>query len=242
MFVSLAIKAEDVGFEETILQTLVWGKGFGGPETAIRLHEGMVDAASFVRSVADDGGVELDGRADESFWRGARFFSIDTEVRNTGPLWGPVLGRWKGTAGAQAFRVYVDVFDPGPIISDDREPWYDDSVEVFLAQTDGRSKPFQFTFRRAPGQPVQVGINAKQPAEPVTYAVEERDWGYAMEIQVPWEAVGWHGPPKNFRFDVHVNDDDDGGRRDRKVTWSAPIDRAWDDPDMLGVLGVGSAL
>jgi oligosaccharide reducing-end xylanase len=35
-------------------------------------------------------------------------------------------------------------------------------------------------------------------------------------------------------LDVHVDDDDDGGDRDGKLTWKAKQDDAWQNPSLFG--------
>ena len=38
---------------------------------------------------------------------------------------------------------------------------------------------------------------------------------------------------KVFGFDVHLNDDDDGGPRDGKLAWFGTVDQAWTRPDLF---------
>jgi hypothetical protein len=41
---------------------------------------------------------------------------------------------------------------------------------------------------------------------------------------------------QRFGFDIHINDDDDGGDRDTKWGWYAPTgnDSSWQNPSLFG--------
>lgn len=51
--------------------------------------------------------------------------------------------------------------------------------------------------------------------------------GYIVEALLPWSALGASPTPGGFiGLDVHINDDDDGGKRDRKWAWFGQTDLA----------------
>jgi hypothetical protein len=69
----------------------------------------------------------------------------------------------------------------------------------------------------------------------VEYVMVTTDEGYRVEIKFPWSTIG--GEPKvggKIGLDVHVNDDDDGGERDTKLSWHDADDTAWSNPQAFG--------
>lgn len=59
--------------------------------------------------------------------------------------------------------------------------------------------------------------------------------GYTMEMLIPWNTIGF-APfvGHTLGIDVHLNDDDDGGDRDKKLSWTDLQDIAWTNPSVLG--------
>jgi len=61
-------------------------------------------------------------------------------------------------------------------------------------------------------------------------AIKEHPWGYTAELKVPkivFVAVPLR-PGVEVGFQVMVNDDDDGGRRDSKISWTEDLnDESW---------------
>lgn len=69
----------------------------------------------------------------------------------------------------------------------------------------------------------------------VEFAVGRADVGYRVEVKFPWATLGTKpSPGTKIGLDVHVNDDDDGGDRDSKLTWHGKEDNAWQTPSALG--------
>ena len=63
------------------------------------------------------------------------------------------------------------------------------------------------------------------------FALVSTGTGYRVEILLPLAAMDIV-PTSGYSFglDVHVNDDDDGGPRDLKLTWHGTTDDAWRYP------------
>jgi hypothetical protein len=75
------------------------------------------------------------------------------------------------------------------------------------------------------------------------WAWTDTQTGYIFEVEMPWlTAFKWNQRfgvlhpefGQKLGFEVHVNDDDDGGDRDANIGWFYTTDRAWTDPSTLG--------
>lgn len=145
---------------------------------------------------------------------------------------------------AQNLYVLVDVSDD--VISvDGPYPWEDDSVELYI-DADHTGGPaydgvhdFQFVFR--PGlDSVAVGSSSNSNTNGIQFATAVHgaarpNGGYTIEVAIPWSTLGVVPSAASLiGFDVHVNDDDDGGARDGKLSWHASVDDAWTNPASFG--------
>jgi hypothetical protein len=63
--------------------------------------------------------------------------------------------------------------------------------------------------------------------------------GYTVEMAIPWTTIGYASAPSAGQLvgvDVHINDDDDGGGRDDKLSWESPNDLSWTNPSLFGTM------
>jgi len=134
--------------------------------------------------------------------------------------------------------VLVDVADDN-LKNDSDEFWLDDAVEVFIDADNSKSgsygdNDYQFHFGWADANP-SMGESQHNQTEGVEFAVGRADAGYRVEIKFPWATLGVKpSVGTKIGLDVHVNDDDDGGDRDTKLTWQGKEDNAWQNPGVLG--------
>lgn len=188
----------------------------------------------------------LDGRRDEQFLRSPSQ-PIGRPVRGSPASPADLTASWRALHDEAFLYLVVEVTDDR-VKTDDRAgtPWEDDAVELFL-DGDGSDGPAydgvddvhlvlrpadrvaHLGLRSAPVQTAEVGVVTTSTAR-----------GYVLEAYVPWSAVHttW-SRGKTFRMDVHVNDDDDGGSRDAKVTWWSSDDEAWQLPERFGRVRLG---
>jgi gliding motility-associated-like protein len=121
---------------------------------------------------------------------------------------------------------------------DGGNPWDDDGVEVFIdmgndKNTSYGANDFQYAFVWNSG----ITEYKHNATSGVTFGQASKAGGYIIEIKIPWTTLG--GAPNNgdlIGFDVHVNDDDDGGGRDSKIAWNDAIDIAFNNPSGFGTV------
>lgn len=119
--------------------------------------------------------------------------------------------------------------------------WYDDSVEVYIDGDNAKSTeygPNDFHFRFNWGEKPSMRVynrNQEVQLDGIEFAMVRTDKGYSTEAKFPWKTL--HVKPvagASIGLDVHVNDDDNGGERDTKITWRDPVDSAWQNPQSFG--------
>ncbi|MEZ5454008.1 MAG: sugar-binding protein [Thiothrix sp.] len=153
---------------------------------------------------------------------------------------------WQASWDQQNLYLRVGVEDDRPEISDSSVPWEDDAVEVYLdadgsrnAQYDQRND-FHFIFSLKDGK-VALGKNSPPVGSvQMNHNVSRTGNGYVLEVTLPWGALRVSPRPGHrLGLDVHVDDDDDGGDRDGKLTWKAQQDESWRNPSLFGGVILG---
>jgi len=136
------------------------------------------------------------------------------------------------------------------LFQDSEELWHDDSVEIFIDGDNSKGSAydgvndFQVSLSLEEDNPQPVISQQSAAGLGISYKVffrEPRSSSFAawhiVEVTINLESAGIEiGKP--FGFDVHINDDDNGGDRDAKWGWfeKSGFDRSWYQPSALGTL------
>jgi hypothetical protein len=142
--------------------------------------------------------------------------------------------------------LFVDVTDD-VLKNDAVNPWENDAVEVYIDATNSKTTTYgptdyQYIFMWDKTSP-KIFETKHQRIEGVQYAMVTTDTGYRLEIKFPWSTFGTkpHVGAK-IGLDVHVGDNDSGGKRDRKLTWHDTQEKAWENPQLFGNAELGGLL
>ena len=179
----------------------------------------------------------IDGRADD-LWLESREYKISNVVYLAPSNDEDFSASYKAMWDEKNLYVLVNVTDDS-LKNDSDEFWLDDGVEVFIDADNSKSgsyggNDFQFFFEWADANPGMGEFKQGRTAG-VEFAVERVETGYRMEIKLPWSTLGTSAAAgAKIGLDVHVNDDDDGGDRDTKLTWRGKEDNAWQTPQAFG--------
>lgn len=179
----------------------------------------------------------IDGKADD-VWATARQYRIENK------LYSPVSSPNDLSAGYKALwdkdnlYLLVDVADEA-LMNDSEQNYQDDCVEVFIDAENSKAaaygeKDYAYQFAWDKTAPA-MEEKAHNRTEGVEYKLVTTDNGYCVEVKFPWSTLGAKpSAGAKIGIDVHVNDDDDGGDRDSKITWHDTQDNAWQNPQAFG--------
>ena len=158
---------------------------------------------------------------------------------------GSGYSRWR--AMHDGTNLYVDIFvssdSRDSIYTDSEQPWHDDSVELFIDGDNSKSteydgiNDFQVTLPAEPGNNTPVVSGSSASGLGIFYRSTAGLGTMKYEVSINLESAGITvGAP--FGFDIHINEDDNGGDRDAKWGWFEKTgnDRSWYDPSVLGTL------
>jgi hypothetical protein len=153
-----------------------------------------------------------------------------------------LFGKWEGKWDQDYLYLTVRVYDEA-IKDDSDNPEDDDSVEFYIDADNSRNSrydgvnDYRMTF--AWGRE-QVILDPKSPqnlSPDLKYELKTTADGYVLEAKIPWKMLGIQvGVKSRIGVEVEVNDDDDGGARDKKISWLAREDKAMEDPRLFGVV------
>ncbi|MFT3679576.1 MAG: sugar-binding protein [Ferruginibacter sp.] len=145
--------------------------------------------------------------------------------------------QWRSMYDATNLYILVEVSDPNYQM-DGPNWWDDDAVEIFIDGNNSKGgtydgDDFQFAVGR---NGVEFGgTNIGGRLANINTAVTSTAGGYVVEIAIPWSQIG--GAPTEGRMigiDVQVDDDDDGGIRNKQVSWNTNNNQAFTNPSLFG--------
>lgn len=189
----------------------------------------------------------IDGVADE-IWNNDSILVFDAENELVGTdtgaddLSGSIRLIWSDSALYFLAEIVDDT-----LVNDSPATYEDDNVELYFDVNNSKGSSYdaddvQLSF--AWNDSTAIGtIPATFNTDSIVYAISDTEFGYLVEGMIPWSTLG--GNPSDsmlLGFDFMVNDDDDGGGRDGKLSWNATADQAWSNPGLFGtVMLVGTS-
>ncbi len=180
----------------------------------------------------------IDGAA-EDIWSAASQYKLENAIYSTVSSANDLSADYRAMWDQENLYLLADVRDD-VLKNDSVEYYYDDAVEVFIDADDSKSSeydendyPFYFGWDKS--SPSIGKSGEPYLKEDVKFALVSTDNGYRLEVKFPWSTLGTKpSTGAKIGLDVHVNDDDDGGERDTKLTWRDTKDTAWQSPLVFG--------
>jgi len=136
-------------------------------------------------------------------------------------------GKWQVKWDDNNIYLSVKVYDK-EAISDSTDPRDDDSIEFFIDGDNSRGdvfdkkNDFHIIFARNKAEVFYDKNNPDGKKLHIPFEMEEKYDGYELRAEISWNMLGLS--PKiadKMSMDVIINDDDDGGARDARVSWNA---------------------
>ncbi len=124
--------------------------------------------------------------------------------------------------------------------NDSQNIWDDDSFELYIDGGNEKSTTYDandyqlmFRYNDPIAYNVSGGVNNPQGLD---FVMVNTNTGYDIEIRLNYSFIGIPPVVEGGRigFDVHVNDDDNGGARDKFISWNDDQNAAWNDPSTFG--------
>jgi hypothetical protein len=179
----------------------------------------------------------IDGNA-EDLWSDAQKCKIGNVIYSPVSSNEDLSAYYKAMWDAENLYLIVDVNDD--VLKNDSDDFYqDDAIEVFIDPDNSKSGSYdendgQYYFDWHKTNP-SMGQFQHGNTAGIEFAIVTTDKGYCAEIKFPWSTLGTK-PAAGVKIglDIHVDDDDDGGDRDTKLTWRDKNDYAWQNPSIFG--------
>ncbi len=144
-------------------------------------------------------------------------------------------GKWQVKWDEENIYLSVKVYDKEFMV-DSKDPTQDDSVEFFIDADNSRGDTFDlkndfhiiFVRSKSDAQEDNQALvffgntNPKKLKLDIPYETEKKYDGYEIRAQISWKQLGITPKIANkLSIDVVINDDDDGGDRDARVSWNS---------------------
>ena len=179
----------------------------------------------------------IDGYADEA-WNNIAAKNISKEIipSISGPA--DLSGTYKTLWDFSNLYILVNITDDVKINDSGNEYYKDDGVELFFDIGNDKSTTYenndvQFTFRWNDNS-IYAGPQGRSTSN-IQFQMTGTSTGYILEVKIPWTSIqAIPSIDQLLGFDIHINDDDNGGERDGKLAWASNSDNAWQNPSLLG--------
>ncbi|TPN84649.1 sugar-binding protein [Aquimarina algicola] len=182
-------------------------------------------------------GITIDGS--DSDWS-QNSYSLSNKILGNVTSDDDLSAKFKAQWDSEYLYILVDVSDD--ILKNDSEkPHQDDSVEIYIDGDNSKNSSYdqndhQLVFEYNNQTVYHYPKNQQNPTG-ITFAQTTTDSGYMIETKIAWSFIGIDPSINNkLGLDIHINDDDNGGDRDRKTSWNAKNDIAWKDTSVFGSL------
>ena len=168
--------------------------------------------------------------------------NINTMIQGTISNPRDLTARWRANWDDKFLHVWVGIIDDTHV-SDSKELWKDDSIEIYIDADASRSETYDefndyhLSFRLGDPKITLGGKTPKEDIKAIKYNIRQNPSGYNLSVSIPWSTL--RVVPKaehQIGFEIQVNDDDNGSSRDAKIAWNANQDIAWKNPRVFGEL------
>ena len=188
----------------------------------------------------------IDGTIDP-VWSGANQYPIQNVIIGSAVPAADLSASYRALYDATNLYLLVTVSDE-TLINDSGTSWYfDDGVEIFVDgdHSQGASydaNDFQFGVRWSDGNTIIAGANSAPVPTGAVASLASAPGGYRLEMRLPLSGLSIN-PTAGYQFglEVQVNDDDDGGDRDTKISWHSLDDNTWMYPSQFGSVALSSS-
>lgn len=138
-----------------------------------------------------------------------------------------ISGKWQVKWDKEYMYLSVKVYDK-EAMSDSKDPTQDDSIEFFIDGNNSRGNRFDkrndyhFIFARNKTEAILGKDNPRGFSIDLPYEIIKKYDGYEMQAKIKWVKLGLKPAIRNkLGMDVVINDDDDGGKRDARLSWNS---------------------
>lgn len=128
------------------------------------------------------------------------------------------------------------VHNGGDVYEDDNVELYFDSNNSKGSSYDSDDVQFSFNYDSKTIATIPSGYNSKG----IDFVVLPTNTGYNVEASIPWSNIKCNDLKSDMLigFEFMINDDDNGGSRDNKISWNATSDNAWQSAFSFGTIKI----
>ncbi len=182
----------------------------------------------------------IDGKAEDT-WSKSPKLSLDNKIYAAPSSKEDLSANYQALWDKDNLYIFVDVND-NVLKKDSTDFYQDDAVEIFIDADNSKTgsygnNDYHYYFRWDKDNPSAGIFNKGNIQDTVKYKLVTNSTGYSLEVKFPWATLGTKANPgAKIGIDIHVDDDDDNGDRDSKITWSDTQDSAYDNPRSFGTV------
>lgn len=138
--------------------------------------------------------------------------------------------------------VFCDIADD-QLVNDGGDVYKNDNVEVYFdcnnskgGSYDSDDVQFSFNYDSKNIATIPSGYDTKG----IDFAILPNKKGYTVEASIPWSTIKCKDLKSNMKigFEFMINDDDNGGDRENKISWNSTSDNAYQNASLFGTITI----
>lgn len=189
--------------------------------------------------------ITIDGTID-AVWNDANVKTMNASkllsgaVTNANDLSGYAKLLWDNT-----YLYFLAVVTDDTKQNDSQNSYDDDQVELYIDANNAKASTYdandcQYSFGWDDGTVVGT-IPTTYSKTGITYSAVATTNGYIIEARLPWTTINTSPAADKFiGIDFMINDDDNNGTRDGKLSWNAATDDAYQNASLFGTAKLNS--
>ncbi len=212
----------------------------GTVEAGMRAQPGRVAVVNYATQA-----ITVDGFVDDG-WSVSRNFQLTNLLSGSAPSAANLSASYRMLYDTANLYVLMTVDDSAIVGDTDGARWQDDSVELYLDSNYSRGTTYDADDRhfiiRFNDNGFTNGVFTADVPDGTKLATRQVSNGYKVEMSFPLAGLGISPQDGGlFGLDFMVNDDDNGGLRDRNLAWNMTTDIGYERPSVFGTGLFGEA-
>ena len=185
----------------------------------------------------------IDGKADD-IWTNAEKLYANNVLLGTG---GNGSANCSGSAQLlwddNYIYVFCDITDDKLVNDGGNDVYKNDNVELYFDCNNSKggsydSDDVQFSFNY--DSKTISTIPSSYGTKGIEFQILPIKTGYAVEVGIPWSTLKCKNLKSNMKigFEFMINDDDNGGDRENKISWNSTSDNAYQNSSLFGTITI----
>ncbi|MBO7143912.1 MAG: T9SS type A sorting domain-containing protein [Salinivirgaceae bacterium] len=185
----------------------------------------------------------IDGNADDTWGNAEKLFANNVLLGTGGNGSTNCSGSAQLLWDDNYIYVFCDITDDKLVNDGGNDVYKNDNVELYFdcnnskgGSYDSDDVQFSFNYNSEKISTIPTNYGTKG----INFVILSNNKGYTVEASIPWNTIKCKELKSGMKigFEFMINDDDDGGDRENKISWNATSDNAYQNSSLFGTFTI----